>query len=331
MTNSCPLCKREFFCIFKQTSSGTLIEEVIVQPKAPDLEQLLAEPELDLANGKIPLTLADDFCYACEQTDRQDDMLVCDHCVRKCCHIQCLQPELDEVPFEPWYCDFCVRDHQLRQLLPTANLFRRQQPAAPRRRQRLRRTIQNNPRVESRRDDRSRGRSSRAQSNRSRSNASISSRNYGARRQQSRREVNENRSRIRLGTLAGPPSRPSSNEVQRDDRNTIRFTFNRDFQHVERSRRQPRSRARQQSPQENFNAGENIARNNTTPVRLGVSRVQFGNRATLEEGANQVLFQRQDLEAFANEFNQRQTNGNQRSNSGGDSALRVPSSSENFF
>lgn len=57
-------------------------------------------------------------------------MLVCDHCLTKCCHIFCLSPPLDHIPYEPWYCDFCIREHNLRATLPQANFF------GPRRRRR---------------------------------------------------------------------------------------------------------------------------------------------------------------------------------------------------
>lgn len=57
-------------------------------------------------------------------------MLVCDHCLTKCCHIFCLSPPLDHIPYEPWYCDFCIREHNLRTTLPQANFF------GPRRRRR---------------------------------------------------------------------------------------------------------------------------------------------------------------------------------------------------
>ena len=52
-------------------------------------------------------------------------MLVCDHCFRKCCHMYCLDPPMigDDVPDEPWYCDYCRRDHGVRSSLQSANIF----------------------------------------------------------------------------------------------------------------------------------------------------------------------------------------------------------------
>lgn len=50
-TNSCPLCKREFFRILKHSSKGLLIDEIMVQPKRVNLEELLQDQEPNLDNG----------------------------------------------------------------------------------------------------------------------------------------------------------------------------------------------------------------------------------------------------------------------------------------
>ena len=49
VTNMCPLCKREFFKITKQTYLGMAIEEVPIQPKIVNLDELLQDA--DLQNG----------------------------------------------------------------------------------------------------------------------------------------------------------------------------------------------------------------------------------------------------------------------------------------
>lgn len=311
MTNSCPLCKREFFRIMKQSAAGLLIEEVVIQPKALDLELLLAEPEVNLDNGTAMFMAADEFCYACEQTDRQDDMLVCDHCLQKCCHITCLQPELTDIPIEPWYCDFCVRDHGIRQILPTANLFRRQQQEVRRPRHRLRRAVQPAFRAERTIAARSRVQSSIARSNRSRSNASITSRNDGDRSRRNQQTAAQSRVMSRPRTEIERPSESGSPEPCTRDQNAVRFVFNRDFQHVERNRRHARSRNRPDSPRAtNTNPGT-LLRNNTNPTQTNSSRLQFGRRADSETNFSQITFQRQDLEAFADEFRERQVSEDQ--------------------
>lgn len=67
--------------------------------------------------------IAEDYCYSCNQTSSTELMLVCDHCSIKCCHIFCLQPALDEIPHEQWYCDYCVADHNIRFTLPIAGIL----------------------------------------------------------------------------------------------------------------------------------------------------------------------------------------------------------------
>ena len=51
---------------------------------------------------------ADNYCYKCRSENNSNVLLVCDHCVKKCCHTYCLDPPLEFIPVEDWYCDFCV-------------------------------------------------------------------------------------------------------------------------------------------------------------------------------------------------------------------------------
>ena len=51
---------------------------------------------------------ADNYCYACGKEENHNVLLVCDKCVRKCCHIYCLNPPLEFIPEDEWYCDYCV-------------------------------------------------------------------------------------------------------------------------------------------------------------------------------------------------------------------------------
>lgn len=74
----------------------------------------------------ILLILADDYCYACRLSDRTNEMLVCDNCVTKCCHLSCLRPVLEMIPAESWYCDFCVHFNHVNTSLPTARLTSRE-------------------------------------------------------------------------------------------------------------------------------------------------------------------------------------------------------------
>lgn len=49
-----------------------------------------------------------------------DNLLICDHCSQKGCHMYCLKPRLRELPDSPWYCDYCVREFHIGSLLPLA-------------------------------------------------------------------------------------------------------------------------------------------------------------------------------------------------------------------
>ena len=69
---------------------------------------------------------SDDFCYVCEQgIDDMDPLLVCESCLKKCCHMSCLDPPLETISPEEWFCDFCVRDKRIQSTLPIANLFKK--------------------------------------------------------------------------------------------------------------------------------------------------------------------------------------------------------------
>lgn len=66
---------------------------------------------------------ADDFCYVCESGDNTNILLVCDQCVKSCCHIYCLNPPLEFIPEDEWYCDFCVSKFNLRPKNPIAGIL----------------------------------------------------------------------------------------------------------------------------------------------------------------------------------------------------------------
>lgn len=66
---------------------------------------------------------ADHFCYACNSEENHNVLLVCDHCVQKCCHIYCLNPPLEFVPDDEWYCDFCVETTNIVPRNPTAGIL----------------------------------------------------------------------------------------------------------------------------------------------------------------------------------------------------------------
>ena len=84
------------------------------------------ELEIDLANSlDEELADADNHCYKCEREENFNTLLVCDHCVIKCCHTYCLDPPLEFIPENEWYCDYCVVYQNIQTTNPIAGIFRR--------------------------------------------------------------------------------------------------------------------------------------------------------------------------------------------------------------
>ncbi|CAG0920420.1 unnamed protein product [Notodromas monacha] len=48
------------------------------------------------------------FCEACDEGNREDELLLCDKCDERCWHTFCLVPKLDRVPEGEWWCPSCV-------------------------------------------------------------------------------------------------------------------------------------------------------------------------------------------------------------------------------
>lgn len=96
---------------------GNYIKDIPVEANANTESD---EEEINLENGRVNLTTADDYCYKCMRLTDMDNLLICDHCSQKGCHLYCLKPRLREVPDSPWYCDYCVRDFHLRSLVQLA-------------------------------------------------------------------------------------------------------------------------------------------------------------------------------------------------------------------
>jgi hypothetical protein len=54
----------------------------------------------------------DDTCYVCKAVGDTEKLLVCDKCNFRCCHTTCLDPPLDFIPAENWYCKFCIAENE---------------------------------------------------------------------------------------------------------------------------------------------------------------------------------------------------------------------------
>jgi PHD-finger len=56
--------------------------------------------------------LADEACYQCNEVGDTTQLLVCDKCNFRTCHLKCMDPPLDFIPAENWYCKFCIQKYE---------------------------------------------------------------------------------------------------------------------------------------------------------------------------------------------------------------------------
>lgn len=115
VTNKCPICTREFFSI-QIFQAKCLVEERKVKPKSQVYKEMSTSDDEIIRN-------AENDCYVCKSSNNENFLLICDYCLKKCCHTACLEPPIDFVPQNEWYCDFCVTNFKLRQKNPIANIF----------------------------------------------------------------------------------------------------------------------------------------------------------------------------------------------------------------
>ncbi|CAG0897493.1 unnamed protein product [Darwinula stevensoni] len=92
--NTCPIDRKTFNIILARSGSGEgITRKVIVgRPSAPKQE----EPEEDVT-----------LCEVCGTDDREDRLLLCDSCDAGY-HLDCLNPPLNAVPLEEWFCPDCI-------------------------------------------------------------------------------------------------------------------------------------------------------------------------------------------------------------------------------
>nr|XP_003700397.2 PREDICTED: uncharacterized protein LOC100882431 isoform X1 [Megachile rotundata] len=94
--NTCPVDRQTFAVIHVKDKLGGQIIKCVPVEVTPREEESLDD-----------LT----FCEVCHQSDREDRMLLCDGC--DCgYHLECLNPPLDEVPVEEWFCPECSQNSQ---------------------------------------------------------------------------------------------------------------------------------------------------------------------------------------------------------------------------
>nr|CAB3265881.1 protein SCAF11 [Phallusia mammillata] len=92
--NSCPVDRIDFEKIHVyEHIGGLLIREMAVEGKVCNTEEITTS------------------CEVCGQGDREDTLLLCDGCDMGY-HCACLQPALDAVPADEWFCPNCARQRE---------------------------------------------------------------------------------------------------------------------------------------------------------------------------------------------------------------------------
>lgn len=118
--NKCPLCKTLFHAV-EQYDNGRFVEVKQVS----DRKQVYKP--IETTEDRI-IRQADKACYMCNKGNKRNFLLICDYCLTKTCHTDCLDPPLSYVPQDQWFCDFCVQAHSLETRNPTAGYFDKRKP-----------------------------------------------------------------------------------------------------------------------------------------------------------------------------------------------------------
>lgn len=114
-STTCPLCK----VMFKNLKDYEKTRQIKKRKVAS--KKLVYEYE-ETSEDRI-IHNADNFCYACNKNSNDNFLMICDKCLKKCCHTFCLNPPLNFVPQDDWFCDFCCQEYEIRSKHPTADLF----------------------------------------------------------------------------------------------------------------------------------------------------------------------------------------------------------------
>ncbi|KAM5247365.1 PHD and RING finger domain-containing protein 1 isoform 2-T2 [Ctenodactylus gundi] len=91
--NSCPVDRTIFKCIcIRAQFGGKILKKIPVENTRPCEEVEEEDPT---------------FCEVCGRSDREDRLLLCDGCDAGY-HMECLDPPLQEVPVDEWFCPECA-------------------------------------------------------------------------------------------------------------------------------------------------------------------------------------------------------------------------------
>ncbi|EZA62404.1 PHD and RING finger domain-containing protein [Ooceraea biroi] len=104
--NTCPVDRQTFTVIHVRDHLGGKVVKHLPVEVVPRVENQVQDDPT--------------FCEICNQSDREDRMLLCDGCDRGY-HLECLTPPMTTVPIEEWFCPECVRQNQafVTDFLPT--------------------------------------------------------------------------------------------------------------------------------------------------------------------------------------------------------------------
>lgn len=95
----CKICKKNVYSIQKVPANEVI--DCIWNSKGAFEKSTKTENNFEI--------ISDDHCYKCYQME--GEMIICDSCERKCCHLMCLKPPLREKKIKKvkkFYCDYCI-------------------------------------------------------------------------------------------------------------------------------------------------------------------------------------------------------------------------------
>ena len=116
LSTKCPLCKVDFNSFKGKDDKGDPIIRFF-ESKEPTYSYQEDSNDRIVAN-------ADDQCYVCKEEINQNLLLICDHCLKKTCHIYCLNPPLQFIPENNWFCDYCVIEEGVETENPISGIFK---------------------------------------------------------------------------------------------------------------------------------------------------------------------------------------------------------------